>query len=159
MGSMNTQDKLNLGAGNVILNGYVNHDLWKHRPEIDVVHDLDVLPWPWKDGFFQEVRSWAVFEHLHLTLAESVEECWRVLKPGGELRMKVPQYGSPNAAIDPTHVWRTGYLRETFEFFDPDKGKFGARGKMYGLKPWVLVSVGSTANGNAWSVRMRKRGL
>lgn len=149
--------KLNLGAGDDVREGYINHDKSRHRPEIAVVHDLDVVPWPWPDESVDEVRAWAVFEHLRLTLAEAVDECARILKPGGRLVLKVPAFNSQNAAIDPTHVWRTGYLKETFDFFDPDRGEFGRRGQMYGLRPWKLEQVSKTAAGHAWHVRMVKR--
>jgi len=146
--------KLNLGAGNDIRGGYVNHDRVAN-PGIDVVHDLNVLPWPWED--VDEIRAWAVFEHLRLTLAEAIDECARVLRPGGRLVLKVPAFNSVNAAVDPTHVWRVGYLRETFDFFDPERGEFGKRGSMYGLRPWRLEGVSKTAGGHAWHVRMVKR--
>lgn len=147
--------KLNLGCGADFRNGYVNHDRTK-RPGVDVAHDLDVLPWPWKDSLAQEIRAWAVLEHLRLTLAEAIQECWRILQVGGLLIFKVPVFGARNAAIDPTHVWRVGYCRETFDFFDPTRGEFGQRGALYGLSPWQIIDLRKVAQGQAWSVRMEK---
>lgn len=147
--------RVNLGAGNNILRKFANHDLTKHRPEIDVVHDLNVLPWPWEDGSLDEVRSWAVFEHLKLTLAESIEECWRMLKVGGLLVAKVPDVNANTVAHDPTHIWR-GWPKEAFDFFDPTTGTYGERGKMYGFHPWQIQSIAATAKGKAWVARMKK---
>ena len=55
--------KLNLGAGNDILDGFENHDITK-LPGIDVVFDLNQYPWPWNDDAFEEVVANDLLEHL-----------------------------------------------------------------------------------------------
>jgi len=147
---------LNLGAGDRLIAGAVNHDRMP-RPGVDAAHDLDVLPWPWEDEAFDVVVSWAVFEHLHLTLVESLDECWRILRPSGVLKLKVPAVEASTVADDPTHIWR-GWTERTFDFFDPTRGTYGKRGAMYGIKPWRILHLQRVAKGNAIVVHLRKVG-
>lgn len=99
---------LNLGAGNSPLMAAVNHDIIKHRPEIDVAWNLDDLPWPWPDNSFDLVYASSVLEHLELTILESCNEIWRILRPGGRLWVKLPYWRADSAYNDPTHRWPCG---------------------------------------------------
>lgn len=146
--------KLQLGAGNRPRQGYINNDIIK-LPGIQIVHDLNVLPWPWQDGQFEEILATAIFEHLWLTLGRSIQECWRILKPNGLLVTKVPDHNSTTIADDPQHIHR-GWSKRAFEFFDPTQGEYGRRGVMYGYHPWRIISIKSTAGGNSWMARMKK---
>ena len=56
--------KLNIGAGNLIIAGYENHDKIKHRSEIDIAFDLNTKPWPVEDNTYEEVRMFDVIEHM-----------------------------------------------------------------------------------------------
>jgi SAM-dependent methyltransferase len=93
--------KLNLGAGTLPERGWVNVDVVA-LPGIDVVHDLDVFPWPWPDGAADRVRAYDVFEHVWHPLP-FMRECWRVLRPGGVLDLHTVHHGSPNYHRDPDH--------------------------------------------------------
>ncbi|TGK17275.1 methyltransferase domain-containing protein [Leptospira fluminis] len=108
--------KLNLGAGSDVIEGWVNHDI-AELPGISVVHDLNIRPWPWKDGSVDEIKAYDVLEHLDHFLV-SMEEIWRILSPKGRLSLSVPYYNSWCAAADPTH--KRGFHELTFQFFDPD---------------------------------------
>lgn len=136
------QTRLNLGAGNVVKPDWTNHDRRRHRPEIDVVHDLDVLPWPWPDNAFRRIYAWAVLEHLHLTLLESLNEAWRILQPGGVIQVKVPKAGYYTAYRDPTHIWR-GWDPGVWEFFDPSTTD-GKNYGFYGERKWKIMESGYT---------------
>ena len=127
---------LNLGAGNRIIENAVNHDLRKHRPEIDVAHDLNRLPWPWEDGKFEKVRAMSVLEHLDADLLASIDECWRILVPGGVLHIRVPYWRHETCWRDPTH--RRGYTMETFDIFDPTT-KVGQEYGFYTTCKWRIV--------------------
>lgn len=130
--------KLNLGTGNDVIADAVNHDRVKHRPEIQVVHDLDVLPWPWADQSFDLIVARSVFEHLKLTLVESLDECWRILKPGGHLFVKVPHWQSDVAYRDPTHRWQ--FSVHSFDVFDPET-EYGRDYGFYTERKWRIVKV------------------
>ncbi len=127
---------LNLGAGNRIIAGAVNHDIIRHRPEIDVTHDLNMLPWPWEDCSFDKIVARAVLEHLRPNLIETVNECWRILAPGGELHIKVPYWNSDHSFLDPTHYWR--FSPRTLEVFDP-KTEYGRMYSWYTPRKWTIT--------------------
>jgi SAM-dependent methyltransferase len=139
--------KLNLGAGNAPMADAVNHDRAKHRAEIDVAWDLNVLPWPWGDGSFDLIIALSVFEHLTLDLVQSMDECWRILAKGGQIALKVPMWNCEAAYRDPTHRWR--FSPQTIDLFDPDT-EYGKQYGFYTARKWrivvpVEVSRGGTA--------------
>lgn len=138
--------RLNLGAGNRLIGGEgaVNHDLTKHRPEIDVAHDLNVLPWPWADGEFEGVVAWAVLEHLEIDLLTSINEIWRILIPGGEFTVKIPYWKHEEAYNDPTH--RFVYGLGIFELFDPTTRR-GEEYDFYTDRKWKLCKTALTKAG------------
>ena len=120
-------DTLVLGCGNKPKADAINHDIIKHRPEVVVAWDLNDRPWPWADCSFDMIFASAVLEHLRITLIESMAECWRILRPGGQVHLKVPYWNHRNSYADPTHYWR--YDVTTFHFFDPDT----KLGRQYGF--------------------------
>lgn len=134
-------DFLNLGAGGQVMapgpgDTVVNHDRVRHRPEIDAVWDLDDLPWPWADQSFDFIVARAVLEHLRLNLVESLDECWRILRPAGRIYLKLPYWDSEQAHRDPTHRW---FLTlDSFDYFDPDT-EYGSQYGFYTDRKWKIV--------------------
>lgn len=153
--SIPERDILNLGAGNRIIAGAVNHDLYKHREEIDVEHDLDLLPWPWADESFDLVVARAVLEHLRINLIESVNECWRILRPGGVLQLKLPYWNSANSYRDPTHYWR--FDLRTCDLFDPDT-EYGHDYSFYPVQTWRIIQPAKLNDArSSFSIKMQVR--
>lgn len=106
--------KINLGAGRQILDGFINHDITT-LDGIDVVHNLNDYPWPWGDSSIDYIFMQDVLEHLE-DIVKTMNELHRVLKPGGEVKIRVPYWNSWCANADPTHK---RYFHEyTFHFFD-----------------------------------------
>jgi SAM-dependent methyltransferase len=124
---------LNLGCGNEPIAGATNHDRIAHRPEVDVAHDLNVLPWPWEDNSFRRIVAQAVFEHLRNTLIESLDECWRILKPDGALDIRIPWWQHDNSYRDPTHYWQ--FSLSTLDIFVPETD-YGAAYGFYTPRKW-----------------------
>jgi len=93
--------KLNLGCGRRRDPAAVNLDITEDT-QPDVVHDLNVLPWPFPDGRFDHVDAIDVIEHLDDTLAV-VREIHRITRPGGTVKIVVPHFSSANAFTDITH--------------------------------------------------------
>lgn len=83
---------LNLGAGRKILKGYVNIDITQYEG-IDQVLDLSVYPWPWSDGSISGIAASHVIEHLEDPV-KFINECRRILKKGGFLRLCLPHSSS-----------------------------------------------------------------
>lgn len=107
--------KLELGCGKAPTPGYLHHDRVRHAQFVDFAHDLDRLPWPWRDASCTEILGLDVFEHLHLMPEQWMRECHRILADGGTLRLRVPMFGSPWHVIDPTHV--RGFHPQNFDYF------------------------------------------
>jgi SAM-dependent methyltransferase len=115
-------DRLNLGCGTDIREGFVNLDA-AALPGVDVVHDLDVLPLPFEDGAFREIVCQDVLEHVDLVGV--LRECHRILAPGGAVHVRSPHFTSAAAHVDPTH--RRAFSVETLDFFAAS-GRFPERG-------------------------------
>ena len=109
--------KLHLGSGTDILPGWVNHDLAALHG-IDVVHDLEAFPWPFKDSTFDEIRMINVLEHLSNAI-KSVEGLHRIAEPGARVCIRVPYWNSRDMGTDPTH--KTFFSEYSFDYFDPSK--------------------------------------
>lgn len=129
---------MNLGCGNDVRwgDGWENHDLRRHREGIDHEWDLNDRPWPWPDDTFDRVDAISVLEHLELTLVESLEECWRIVQPSGELHVKYPVHTSPFIHHDPTHRWY--WSAKSIDFVDPAT-KYGKSHAYYTDRHWEIT--------------------
>jgi predicted SAM-dependent methyltransferase len=78
---------LNLGCGRKHLPGAVNLDCTA-RSKPDVVHDLDLRPWPFSDNQFDKVYAFDVVEHLTDTVA-AMEEIHRICRDGASIEITV----------------------------------------------------------------------
>lgn len=92
---------LDVGCGRSKLPGAVGIDI-AAIPGVDVVHDLNVLPWPLGASTFAYVRLRSVLEHLENVL-DVLAEVHRVSLPGALVVIGVPHFSSANAYTDPTH--------------------------------------------------------
>lgn len=106
--------KLNIGCGTHIKSGWVNLDI-ANLPGVDVVHDIEKLPLPFKDEQFDEILCEFVLEHINWPPV--LKEIHRILAPGGKLRVLVPHFTSKQNFTDPQHVRL--FSIETFDFFIP----------------------------------------
>ncbi len=145
---------LNLGCGNEIVGNADNHDLLKHRGEIACVWDLNERPWPWEDNRYRLVIAKSVLEHLRITLVDSLNECWRILKPGGQIYLKLPHWSVDAAWADPTHYWK--FSVHCLEQFDPET----ERGRVYSFYTpykWKVTMCQLNKGGSSILARMMVR--
>lgn len=110
-------DKLNIGCGKLIRKGYTNLD-WIKTDGVDVVHNLEKFPYPFKDEQFSEIIAKDVVEHLKPT-TDVMKELHRILKKGGVLKITVPHFSSYSVWLDPTHYRAFSY--DTFTYFCADR--------------------------------------
>ena len=80
---------LHIGCGPNILEGWYNTDI---QPQDERVHYLDAgKPFTFEDETFDFVFSEHMFEHLTYKEGKNMlSECYRVLRPGGVLRLSLP---------------------------------------------------------------------
>lgn len=80
---------LNIGCGNKFHPAWVNVDLVSANPKVQACNILNGLPFP--NDSFDVIYHSHVLEHLPKEKAPAfVAECLRVLKPGGIMRVVVP---------------------------------------------------------------------
>lgn len=107
---------LMLGCGARPMVGAVNLDLSLHSPWVDVDWNLDRMPWPVApDGIYDAIYAYDLVEHL-LDCYGFVNECHRLLKPGGILVFRMSAWDNPVSFRDLTH--RHYAHEESFDFFD-----------------------------------------
>lgn len=109
-------NKLNIGCGNDIREGFINLDI-ADLQGVDIVCDIENSPLPFEDNTFEYVLCNDVLEHVDV--AKVLKEIHRVLKNDGIVEIRVPHFTSANNFIDPTH--KRMFSSRTFDFFINDK--------------------------------------
>jgi hypothetical protein len=104
---------LQLGSGKKYNELAVNVDLVA-RTKPDLVHNLDLMPWPLPDDRFREVWAYDVIEHLD-NVVRVMEEIHRVSTDGAVVKITVPHFSCANALTDITH--RHFFSAASFKYF------------------------------------------
>ena len=107
---------LDLGCGNKKREGAVGID-FNCRTAADVIHDLNVFPYPLDDSSFDEIYLDNTLEHLD-DVIRVMEEVHRICMPDGVVKVIVPYFRSVWACIDPTH--KHFFTVDSFAYFDPE---------------------------------------
>jgi SAM-dependent methyltransferase len=109
-------------------------------PGVDILHDLDVFPYPLKDGSFDRIVVRHCLEHLQ-DVVRVMEELHRIARPGGEVVISMPHYSSANAFGDPTH--KHYFALHSFDLFAREapygyvtKGRFALTHRRVEFWPW-----------------------
>lgn len=129
-------------------------------PGVDIVHDVNIHPWPLKDGSVERANAWHIAEHIPRVVVTErgtrfpfiafMDECWRVLKPGAELDVETPHGDSYVYLHDPTHC--NPITEVTWEYFDPDYPRY----EVFQPKPWKIKSLHATRDGNVNVVLVKR---
>ena len=82
--------KLNLGSGEFRKDGYINVDFGSVS-DPDVVHDLNVFPYPFDSNYFDFVEADHVIEHLDEPFAV-MKEIHRITRNGGSVLIRTPHF-------------------------------------------------------------------
>lgn len=124
--------KLDIGCGYSKAPGYIGMDI-RPLPGVDIVQDIEKLPWDIKDETFEVVFCSHILEHINPKLhVDIMNEIWRITKPSGVLTIGMPYAGSFNFWQDPTHIH--AWNEATPQYFDPGFPLY----KVYRPKPWRI---------------------
>lgn len=134
--------QLNLGSGTNPKKGYVNVDSCaKCNP--DKVWDIRVIPFPEWALNCDRIEMDNLAEHIEAGLFIKVmNECHRILKPGGKLWLRVP-HCSPEpvnfqaAFSDPMHI--NFFTDTTFDYYNVNHPRYKLYGSTYGIVPWSNI--------------------
>lgn len=101
--------RLDVACGQAKKEGFIGID-GVAGPGVDIVHDLMSFPWPIESGSIYEIHCSHFVEHIpvHLPdgkfgMVEFMNEVYRILMPGGTIRIEAPYWTSERAWQDPTH--------------------------------------------------------
>lgn len=123
--------KLNIGCGFDKMAGYHNVDMCAEC-EPDEVVDLSKYPWPWADASADEIVAKHVIEHIPGDFWPFMQECARVLKPGGSLSISCPDESSSTALT----------YRDHHRVFGPNSFH-GCDGMRHGTSAWAAKHMNS----------------
>ncbi len=130
---LNQGIRLDIGCGENKQSGFVGIDA-RALLGVDIVHDLEIFPWPLPDNCCLTIVGSHIIEHIKPWLTISLfDELWRIMRMGGQLALSTPYAGSPGFWQDPTHC--NGFNEATFQYFDPDYPLY----QIYKPKPWKLA--------------------
>jgi SAM-dependent methyltransferase len=92
---------LDLGCGSKKWPGATGVDV-SADTDADIVHDLDVFPYPLEDDAYDHVLMQDVIEHVEHPI-RVMEELHRVCRDGARIQLRTPHFSSVLAYSDPTH--------------------------------------------------------
>lgn len=92
---------LDIGCGSSKTQGAVGLDI-SSDTDADIVHDLDVFPYPIDDLSFDQILLQDVIEHVGEPI-RVFEELHRLARPGARIQLRTPHFSSVLAYGDPTH--------------------------------------------------------
>jgi len=99
---LNNLKKVDLCPHRYKKEGFIGVDISDY-PQVDVVHDLNVAPWPFEDNSVGVFRLQDALEHLKDPV-KTIKEIYRCLAPNGWALIEVPSTDGRGAFQDPTHV-------------------------------------------------------
>jgi len=129
-----TPNRLNLGCGSDIREGWINADCRK-LPGVEIVFDAAKDEWPFADSVLTHILASHFLEHIlrGAPMLHVFEEAWRALMPGGRFDIIVPSWDNPKAQWgDPTHI--SPIHPHLFSYFHPSESPF-----RYSTASFILV--------------------
>lgn len=115
----NNSKRLNLGCGMDIRKGFINVD-FEQIKGVDMIFDLNNLPYPFGDNQFEHIVMKNILEHLNDPY-RIMQEIHRISKKNAIVEIQTPHFSSDNAWGDLQH--KRGFNSATFK--NPNiSGKF-----------------------------------
>lgn len=131
--------KLNLGSGNKPFPGWLNVDKFPVLKP-DLVHDLEVTPWPIAADSCDEVLLQHVLEHLgrdldtHLRI---IQELYRVCVADALITISLPHPRHDDFMADPGHV--RAILPQSFYLFSREMVRAEQQQENSSLTPYAFL--------------------
>ncbi|HTT20464.1 MAG TPA: methyltransferase domain-containing protein [Candidatus Sulfotelmatobacter sp.] len=107
-------------------------------PGVDVVHDLDSFPYPFAASSIDEIHAYHVLEHVPDVMA-TMEELWRISKPGATVHIRVPHFSGILAWKDPTH--KRSFTSESFGYFGENGYSYYTRARFQVMSVSLRYSI------------------
>lgn len=111
---------LNIGCGNDIRKGYINLDFVKQKG-VDVVHNLNKFPWPFKDNEFDKIYASHILEHFD-DFEKTLLEIKRISKNNAIVIIRVPHFSCGANYRDATH--KTFFSYFTFDYYERENENY-----------------------------------
>jgi len=121
--------KIDLGCGRYKPKGFVGVDVYPGAG-IDIVADLNQR-FPFPDNCAEMIRAYDVIEHLENRI-HTMNEIWRIAKPGATVDLFVPSTDGRGAFQDPTHIsfWNIN----SFKYYCVEHPSYLELNQIYGFK-------------------------
>jgi SAM-dependent methyltransferase len=94
--------KLNLGAGDTKIDGFINCD-YDPAANPDYCFNLEKDPFPFPDNSVDTVVAHHVLEHMGEGYFHCLQEIYRVCQPGAIIHIRVPHHRHDHFLDDATH--------------------------------------------------------
>ncbi|PIO08351.1 hypothetical protein COU59_01860 [Candidatus Pacearchaeota archaeon CG10_big_fil_rev_8_21_14_0_10_34_12] len=130
---------LDVGCGNHKVPGSLGLDFVK-VPGVDIVHDLNKIPYPFKENTFDIIHANQVLEHLDPPLDKILGELCRICKPDGRIKILVPHAASIGAFSDSTH--KKFFTYNTFDDFGLSEQSYYTKTRVKIIKRKFLYLTG-----------------
>lgn len=150
---------LNLGSRERRINGAFDVDIVASTHP-DLVHDLNVRPWPLPENHFREVHANDVIEHLDNVVA-TMEEIHRVSRGGAAVHITLPHFSCSNAFTDATHrhyfsIFSFDYFTSEHELSFYSERRFRTQRRQIIVEP-TLINKFVHRLANRWPQRYEHR--
>lgn len=140
--------RLDIGCGANKQPNFIGIDV-QELPGVDIVHDVNIHPWPLPDECATGAMCSHLVEHIPpvafrpdgrtwFPFIEFMDEVWRILKPDGQFAISCPHGWSAGYLQDPTHC--NALNENTWYYFDPDTAN-GLLYSFYKPKPWKVETL------------------
>ncbi len=100
---------LDVGCGPITKKaGSIGMDI-RPAPHVDVVHDMNIFPYPFATSEFDYIEMSHIIEHVNRPL-HVMNEIYRIAKPGALIRIITPHYTSQLSYGDLEHFHHFGWI-------------------------------------------------
>ena len=134
---------LDIGCGNHKVKGAIGLDFVKIKG-VDIVHDLNKIPYPFKDNSFEVIYANQVLECLETPLDDILGELCRICKPKGRIKILVPHALSIGAFSDVTH--KKFFTWFTFDYFGLNEQSYYTKSRIKIIERRFLYMTGKLSS-------------